>query len=95
MENCINIDLKCLIDLALRVVFSKPFDSLTQNGKREYTCQPQVLSEIMQRKTLHQVSFHPDFLEIHSLIEFKVFSIIAPRQTKKYFFPGRQKTKDV
>ena len=61
----------------------------------EHTCQPQVLREIMQRKTLHQVNFHRDFLEIHWLIELKVFSIIAPRQTKKYFFPGRQKTKDV
>ena len=36
MINCINIDLKCLIDLALRMEFSKLFDSLTQKGNNEY-----------------------------------------------------------
>ena len=30
IKNCINIDLKCLIDLALRMKFSKLFNSLTQ-----------------------------------------------------------------
>ena len=30
------IDLKCLIDLALRMEFSKLFDSLTQEGNKEY-----------------------------------------------------------
>ena len=32
----VNIDLKCLIDLALLVEFSKLFDSLTQKGNKEY-----------------------------------------------------------
>ena len=36
MNNCINIDLKCLMDLALRMEFSKLFESLTQKGKKEY-----------------------------------------------------------
>ena len=90
VKNCINIDLKCLIDLVLRRKFSKQFDSLTQKGNKEYlkltvlkkiplncfylqlefdnyehNCQHQVLSEILQRKTLYQVSFDHDFLEIY------------------------------
>ena len=35
-KNSINIDLKCLIDLALRMEFSKLFDSPTQKGNKEY-----------------------------------------------------------
>ena len=61
----------------------------------EHNCQPQVLSEILQSKTLYQVSFHHGFLEIHWLTELKVFSIIASHQTKKYFFQWRQKNKHV
>ena len=44
------------------------------------------LSENIAEKDLYQVSFDHDFLESHWLIELKVFSIIAPHQTKKYFF---------
>ena len=85
MKNCINIDLKCLIDFALRMEFSKLFDSLTQKGNLlfckkiplscfylqlefdnyEHNCQPQVLSQILRRKALYQVSFDHDFLEIY------------------------------
>ena len=36
MINYINIDLKCLIDLALRMEFSKLLDLLTQKGNKEY-----------------------------------------------------------
>ena len=36
VKNCINIDLECLIDLALRMEFSELFDSLTQKGSEEY-----------------------------------------------------------
>ena len=79
VENCINIYFKCLMDLALRMEFSKLFHSLTQKGNKEYwsllfykeiplscfylqlkfdnyehNCQLQVLSEILQRKTLGQ-----------------------------------------
>ena len=36
IKNCINIDLKCLIDLALRMEFSKLFDLLTIKGNKEY-----------------------------------------------------------
>ena len=37
MKNCINIDLKCLLDLASHMEFPKPFDLLTQKGKKEYS----------------------------------------------------------
>ena len=36
VKNNINIDLKCLIDLALRMEFSKLFDLLTIKGHKEY-----------------------------------------------------------
>ena len=36
VKNCINIDLKCLIDLALRMEFSDLFDSLAQKVDKEY-----------------------------------------------------------
>ena len=36
VKNNINIDLKCLIDLALRMEFSKLFDLLTIKGNKEY-----------------------------------------------------------
>ena len=36
MQNCINIDLKYLIDLVLRIEFSRLFDLLTQKGSKEY-----------------------------------------------------------
>ena len=36
VKNCIKINLKCLIDLALHMEFSKLFESLTQKGKKEY-----------------------------------------------------------
>ena len=61
----------------------------------EHNYQPQVLSEMLQRKTLYQVSFHPNFLEVYLLIESKVISIITPHQIKKYFFQRRQKYKRV
>ena len=35
VKNCINIELKCLIDLALRMEFSKLFNSLTQKRNKE------------------------------------------------------------
>ena len=47
----------------------------------------------MQRKALCQVGFDHDFPKIHWLIESKVFSIIAPHQTKKYFFSVKAKNK--
>ena len=102
VKNCINIDLKCLIDFALRMEFSKLFDSLTQKGNLlfckkiplscfylqlefdnyKHNCQPLVLSQILQRKTLYQVSFDLNFLEIYWLIESKVFSVIATNQVE-------------
>ena len=36
VKNNINIDLKCLIDLALRMEFSKLFDLLTIKRNKEY-----------------------------------------------------------
>ena len=36
VNNCINIDLKCLIDLASRIGFSKLFYSLTQKESKKY-----------------------------------------------------------
>ena len=36
MKNCIDIDVTCLIDLALRMEFSKLFNSLKQKGNKEY-----------------------------------------------------------
>ena len=36
VKNNINIDLKCLIDLALRMEFSKLFDLVTIKGNKEY-----------------------------------------------------------
>ena len=36
VKNNINIDLKCLIDLALRMEFCKLFDLLTIKGNKEY-----------------------------------------------------------
>ena len=44
----------------------------------EHNYQPQVPSEILQRKTLYQVSFDSNFLGIYSLIKSKVVLIIAP-----------------
>ena len=61
----------------------------------EHNCQHHVLSEILQRKTLYQVSFYHDFLEMYWLIEKKVFSIIALHQIKPYNFQWRQKNKRI
>ena len=36
VKNCININLNCLIDLALRMEFHKLFHSLSQRGKTKY-----------------------------------------------------------
>ena len=36
VKNCINVDLKCFIDLTLRMEFSKLFDSLIQKENKEY-----------------------------------------------------------
>ena len=47
----------------------------------EHNYQSQVLSKILQKKTLYQVSFDSDFLGIYCLIESKVLSITAPHQT--------------
>ena len=53
---------------------------------RELNCQPEILVWNIAEKTLYQVKFDHDFLEIYWLIESKVVSIIVPHQTKKYFF---------
>ena len=50
-----------------------------------HNSQLQVLSQILLRETLYQVSFDHDFLEIYRLIESKVFSIISPHQKKIFF----------
>ena len=49
------------------------------------------LCKLLLRNTLYQVSFDHDFLEMCWLIESKVASIIAPHQTKKYFFSEGKK----
>ena len=36
LENCINTNLKCLIDLPSRMEFSKLLNSLTQKENKEY-----------------------------------------------------------
>ena len=58
----------------------------------EHNCQPQVLTEILQRKTLYQERFDHDFLEIYWLIESKVVSVISPHHQRNIFFSeGKQK----
>ena len=57
----------------------------------EHNYQPQALSEILQRKTFCLVSFDSNFVGIYWLIESKVVLIIAPHQTKKYFFSDYRK----
>ena len=52
---------------------------------------PQVLSEILQRKTFYQVTFDHDFPEIYWLIELKAVVIIALLKTRKYFFSEDKK----